>query len=184
LSGYEPLFPLCEPARDRCFLDLSPIIVPFACSRSPKRALIHSHCTLLWPLHPPTVCRPLAPSLPSLFLACLPLSSAPLPLSPSLHDSPLCHSPPIPLHCAQRVAAPSFPRGGRRCSALQPIVSAGDSSTVTITGKVLLEAGVLVGMRSHGSLCSLFAVLPLRQHLPRLRQRKGCELVQPVGPFR
>jgi hypothetical protein len=28
----------------------------------------------------------------------------------------------------------------------------------------------------HGSLCLLFAVLPLRQHLPRLRQRKGCEL--------
>ena len=64
---------------------------------------------------------------------------------------------------------------------MQPIISTGDSSTVTITGKVLLEAGVLVGMRSHESLCSLFAVLPLRQHLPRLRQRKGCELVQSLG---
>ena len=36
--------------------------------------------------------------------------------------------------------------------------------------------GVLVGMRSHGSWCLLLAVLPLRQHLPRLRQRKGCKL--------
>ena len=35
----------------------------------------------------------------------------------------------------------------------------------------------------HGSLCLLFAVLPLRQHLPRLRQRKGCEFCLPGFPL-
>ena len=30
------------------------------------------------------------------------------------------------------------------------------------------------GVEGHGSLCLLFAVLPLRQHLPRLCQRNGC----------
>ena len=111
---------------------------------------------------------------------------------------------------------------------MQPIVSAGESSAVTITGKVrrrtlwrfvdsygaadgtgpyssvcslvcflvlVFVRAVLYGAASHsctivtatesveagevgwhGSLCLSVAVLPLRQHVLRLRQRKGCEL--------
>jgi hypothetical protein len=134
--GYEPLFPLCEPARDRCFLDLSPIIAPHACSRSLHRAPISLIARCFGLSIRPLSVAPLLRPFPRLSLSRLPLSSPSLRLSPSLHDSPLCHSPPNPSHRTQRVAAPSFPGCGRRCFAMQPIVSAGDSSTVTITGKV------------------------------------------------
>ena len=40
-----------------------------------------------------------------------------------------------------------------------------------VTATEFEEAGVC---EWYGSLCPSFAVLPLRQHLPRLRQRKGC----------
>jgi hypothetical protein len=56
------------------------------------------------------------------------------------------------------------------CAALPPIRA--HSNTVTVP----VGAGVC---ESHGSVCLPFAVLPLRQHLPRLRQRKGCELDLP-----
>jgi hypothetical protein len=59
---------------------------------------------------------------------------------------------------------------------MQPIVSAGDSSTVTITGKVLRGGGGVVWLALYESLCPLLAVLSLRQHLRGLRQRKGYEL--------
>jgi hypothetical protein len=46
---------------------------------------------------------------------------------------------------------------------------------------VPVEAGML---NATGSLCLLFAVLPLRQHLPWLRQRKGCEFYLPGFRYR
>ena len=38
-------------------------------------------------------------------------------------------------------------------------------------------------VEGHGSLCLVFAVLPLRQQMPRLRQRKGCERYRPGFPL-
>ena len=59
-----------------------------------------------------------------------------LPLPPSCLTLLPASVPPISLLRAPEIAVPRSARCERRWSAMQPIVSAGDSSTVTITGKV------------------------------------------------
>jgi hypothetical protein len=127
-------------------------------------------------------------------------SPFPLALSSSFWCTPSRGRPPT--------AAVACPQG--EGGLLQAVISAGESTGITITGKVPhtdhVTAGCRMGLipcvffavlgrcivafaigtpkcllrgsggRSHATLCPLCAVLPLRQHLPRLRQRKGCGL--------
>ena len=129
-------------ARERCPVARAPTTALLSCSLSPHRALTLPHRAALWSLDPPALCRSLAalPLTPSLRHSPSPLLLSPLPLlplPPSL--ATLSASPPqiSRLHANPEVAVTVVSqRRERRRVLLQLIVSAGDSSAVTITGKV------------------------------------------------
>jgi hypothetical protein len=131
------------PARERCPLARVPTIALLSCSLSPHLAQTLPRRAALWSLDPPALCRSLAALTltPSLFPSPSPLRLSPLPLLPlppsSLTSLPASLPQISRLHANPEVAVTVLSqRRKRRRFLMQLIVSAGDSSTVTITGKV------------------------------------------------
>ena len=128
---------------ERWPLARAPTIALCSCSLSPHPARTLPRRAALWSLDPPALYRSLAALTltPSLFHSPFPLRLSPLPLLPLPPSSLTPLSASLPqisrLHTNPEIAVSVVSqRRERRRFSMQLIVSAGDSSTVTITGKV------------------------------------------------